>query len=599
MELHAYLKLLASESTAVTRIRLMTLGFGGVGKTTFCTAATRRLEEMAHFQGSLTPLCGWDTPMMASWARCLGTEWCQAAAAVIEAHGVQGKDLRPLVVREAGGDEHGVGEHRPSEAMEAMVSGALSAAHRQKFAQAIGALLFKGYFSTVGAIKVAGTIPLQGADGSRRECSLVDFAGQMEYLVSHQLLLTTMHALCIVIKPAPSFAAPDAPHGASRRHHESWQYWLRYLRALSKRPTGSLLLAVSQLDRVAGDEAEAAECALIEEFEQLRHELGDGLGDAPLRLDYSPASAEGSMAAVRQRLSESADSVAQDWWVPQSYERLAAMVRRLLAEMKKARALPVLSREVLRRELRADGSASLRAMADDPQLLKRGVEYLEAVGDVMTDDRLDVLLLDPVDWFASFLAHFIRDDGNRPAEVVRGVVSLGDIVAALRHEYASPDEQVPEVMALVCKLELCIPHVEAAPGTVAYLFPCLLPAATASDLAAHWPSCAPSGSTAATSSTAPVVRGHRFRAASGFLPPGLFPGLIARLVRLNGRCSPGDPEDCTHSSRVWCDAAVLAFREARVLLRIDLREATLDIVAAAPADEHHFVGAAKGQVSAA
>jgi hypothetical protein len=41
-----------------------------------------------------------------------------------------------------------------------------------------------------------------------------------------------------------------------------------------------------------------------------------------------------------------------------------------------------------------------QVMADDPQLLKRGLDYLQAVGDVMTDERLDCLLLDPVGWSA-------------------------------------------------------------------------------------------------------------------------------------------------------------------------------------------------------
>ena len=170
--------------------------------------------------------------------------------------------------------------------------------------------------------------------------------------------------------------------------------------------------------------------------------------------------------------------------------------------------------------------------------------------------------------FASFLAHFIRDDGNPPAEVVRGVVSLVDVVAALRHEYSSPEEQVPEVMTLVCKLELCLPHAEAAPDAPAYLFPCLLPAASAAELAAHWPApkSPPEAAAAAAAdpaAAAPVVRGHRFRARLGFLPPGLFPGLVARLRLLNGRFPRGSADDCVHSSRLFCDAAVLVFRKAR------------------------------------
>ena len=42
-------------------------------------------------------------------------------------------------------------------------------------------------------------VPLDAAGGGVRECSLVDFAGQMEFLVSHQLLLSSLHALTILI----------------------------------------------------------------------------------------------------------------------------------------------------------------------------------------------------------------------------------------------------------------------------------------------------------------------------------------------------------------------------------------------------------------
>ena len=207
-------------------------------------------------------------------------------------------------------------------------------------------------------------------------------------------------------------------------------------------------------------------------------------------------------------------------------------------------------------------------------------------------------------WFAAFLAHFIRDDGNPPAEVVRGVVGLPDIVAALRHEYTSPDQQVPEVMALVCRLELCVelsalehtpaasaPASSAPSPEAAYLFPCLLPAATAQDVAAHWPGCAGSAdradaATATAATTDPVIRGHRFRSTSGFLPPGLFPTLLARLARL--------PTGSVHASRLWRDAAVLHLRRARVLLRVDVAAATLDLIAAAPSDAWMCVEAANG-----
>ena len=184
----------------------------------------------------------------------------------------QGKDLHRLVAEESDGG------FRPSTELVAMAS-AMATVPRTQMARAIGSLIRKGYFSTVGAVKVEGRLPLESADGTAtRECSIVDFAGQMEYLVSHQLLLASMHTLCMVIQPAPAFGQPQ------HRHHRSWSYWLQFLRALGDRCEGSLVLAVSQLDRMPEDEVPRAHSAAQTEFERLRLNLGlgEGLGARPV-----------------------------------------------------------------------------------------------------------------------------------------------------------------------------------------------------------------------------------------------------------------------------------------------------------------------------
>ena len=66
-------------------------------------------------------------------------------------------------------------EGLPTEALERSVSADLAAPERQQLARAIASLLRKGYFSTVGASKVEGSLALPGG----MECSLVDFAGQV------------------------------------------------------------------------------------------------------------------------------------------------------------------------------------------------------------------------------------------------------------------------------------------------------------------------------------------------------------------------------------------------------------------------------------
>ena len=177
-ELREYLTLLLFESTAVTRIRLMVLGFGGVGKTTFCSAATWPTADLASFHGSLTPLTQWDARMVTAWMRGLKPqhEWADAAAVVLETNRTVGADLASLYEAQPDGDT------APSTKLVAMVGGAMTPAQLRKFARALASLMKKGYFSTVGAIKVEGVLPLaastDGAEG--RECSLVDFAGQME-----------------------------------------------------------------------------------------------------------------------------------------------------------------------------------------------------------------------------------------------------------------------------------------------------------------------------------------------------------------------------------------------------------------------------------
>ena len=174
-ELQEYLRAMQAESTGVHRIRLMVAGYGGVGKTTFCAAAMRSPEELADFHSSLLPVGAWDAPAIVAWARRLSTDWSEAAATALAAGNIAGRDLAGLL---AHGDD---GECRPSPALEKLLDGAMDAKQRKHLAIAISSLLQKGYHSTVGAVKVEGALTLEARSDSTcaRECSLVDFAGQV------------------------------------------------------------------------------------------------------------------------------------------------------------------------------------------------------------------------------------------------------------------------------------------------------------------------------------------------------------------------------------------------------------------------------------
>ena len=99
--LRDYLELLAAEPSAAARLRIMVLGFGGVGKTTFCAAATRHRDDLGTFRRTLAGVESWDAARVAKWALGLGTPFDAAAAAVFRRGRVSGADLPRLVASEA------------------------------------------------------------------------------------------------------------------------------------------------------------------------------------------------------------------------------------------------------------------------------------------------------------------------------------------------------------------------------------------------------------------------------------------------------------------------------------------------------------------
>jgi hypothetical protein len=246
----------------------------------------------------------------------------------------------------------------------------------------------------------------------------------------------------------------------------------------------------------------------------------------PLFLDYSPNKIVQTVSNVKAALSSSLDEVGHSWWVPQTYEVLAKILQEVAKQKNACHELPIVTvgdllMEInLHREKTQDDSLLLSKMNSDSKLRQRAINYLEAVGDLMQTGQY--LLLDPIGWFSGFLAHFIKDDLACTTIQVdaatlrgqRGTISLDEIVKALGHEYKSPQENVSQIMSLLCSLELCTPLDNA------YLFPCLLPplSSTSELLAFDTPHSI-------------AIRGHRFREVSGFIPPGLFVSLLARMYR--------------------------------------------------------------------
>jgi len=578
--LKSYLELLASEKSTVNRVRLMVLGYGGVGKSTFCRAMT--MDHSAEdFQSTLSPVEQWNVDRISDWASKLGTPWSEEVIRLVVSEGISGKDL-PKLINVMDTDDSNSDNVQPSELLVNVCTTKYPSIDVGSLARAISALMAKGYLSTVGVVKVDGTIQL-----GDKTCSLVDFAGQVEFLVSHQLLLSSMHTINMIIQPATSFDQPN------NRHYGSWNYWTRFLKSLGdRRDPGSLLLAASQIDKLEGGINIQSTEKLLSEFLRIKGVTTD---EAVLLLDYSTSRMASTIDDVKRTLSASLDKLGSGWWVPSSYEALADILRNVAKKKSASHQLPIITKAELIGEIDAhcntlsDSTLLLPKMKTDEQLLQRAIKYLEAVGDVM--EAGDELLIDPVGWFSSFLSHFIKDDlvvssiqvDGSTLRGQRGIVSLKDIINALKHEYKSPEEHISQIMQLLCGLELCVQVKESVPESISYLFPCLLPP-LASDLEL-------AGHLSMGEVEEPVVRCHRFREFSDFIPPGLFVGLLARL------CQKLESE-FMHPSRMWKDAAILFINKStRVLLCCDIDRATFDVIGIAADKEQLFVGVAKGQAN--
>ena len=317
--LQRYLTLLANEKTEVTRIRLMVLGYGGVGKSTFCRAHTSNLDEESRrrFQTSLVPVTDWNTEKLSDWAKELGTIWSLDASKLIFDQKILGNELSKLI------DTNVLdGYIQPSQALLEMCSVKYPMIDCATFAKAIYALIQKGYLSTVGVVKVDGAIAL-----GKRTCHMVDFAGQVEFLVSHQLLLASMHTLCMIVQPLPSFGKPD------HIHFGSWDYWSRFLSSLGDRRRGSLLLAISQLDKVPMADQENLIDLARRDFGYIKGKSFKSITSSePVMLDYNPDNILETVTAVKASLTKSLDEVAHSWWVPESYETLAAILQDVIKQ---------------------------------------------------------------------------------------------------------------------------------------------------------------------------------------------------------------------------------------------------------------------------
>ena len=275
-----------------------------LGKTTFCQALQTSSHELPEFAAGLVPVSAWDPSTVKAWIQ-KRTYLNQEVWNTDEAKLLTGGMLDCCF------SVGSTGHTEPNRSVLAAL-GVSNPIHQVVLSRDVHRLVKNGYDSTVG-VREAGAVVLTEPGSPERRCSLVDFAGQMEYFYSHRLLMFSMHSLIVIVEEAPNFLS-------NSRKKSGWRYWLECLETfMSIKESESLCvqLALSKLDLVPSEDRVLLDNRTERERSDLS-QMFDVTLLPTLQLDYKPATVAASMLQTRQLLNCALNR--DDWSVPSVYQ---------------------------------------------------------------------------------------------------------------------------------------------------------------------------------------------------------------------------------------------------------------------------------------
>ena len=378
-------------------------------------------------------------------------------------------------------------------------------------------------------------------------------AGQVEYYVTHQLFLSDVLAVYIVVTKFMqldhdhdhhNIQDDDKKHGESKqpqsqyqvnpKYKEQLRYWLSFLKSLfprgSKIPT---VLAITHLDKYLQSISSQSphspprsnESADLDRVTDAQEILQSSVRDYSPPLDVagcvalkydaddthvaadvtlSPRSAMLSPRSLQQQqnqhekrlremVMQSVSNLVHSDVVPGSYvqaQQVALDIRQELRQNQNQ--LPLYPLADLKRRIQSQ----VKILEQDEAQLERAIQYLHSCGTLFKDDRLQIVVLDPMNWFPEVLSFFIGGESNRDIPLVRaddrGVIRMSDVKPHKQHLGCTTDEQLVTIFELLERLDLCfkLPHTANQPQSEnenVYLFPCLMKEVSQSVRNEWWP----------------------------------------------------------------------------------------------------------------
>lgn len=366
---------------------------------------------------------------------------------------------------------------------------------------------------------------LFGPDPSQHQVQVevMDLAGQVEYYVSHQLLLSDVLGLYVVVSQHMQRSSPDSAVSSSAgvsarsnafvKNPESeaqMRYWLSFLKSMFMQGTRvPVMLALTQLDQLNQQQLQGLQqhastvflAGLANDYSPPMHLLGcvalqypdpdeaKGISSS----SSPPVSWSPSEQDLRNQIESQISEMVRNEWIPSSYLQAEEVALQIQSELHKKKALPLMPLDQFHDRLRA----KTKSFAEDPGLLDRAVSYLHHGGVVFRGHRSEIVVFDPMQWFPEVLSTLIGSESNRPSLVKKhgsegGVFEVKELLSHAERVWKCQGvDDVLSVLRLLQGLELCFPLTSkpedaksdsvaslvpvpslAATSTSLYLFPC-------------------------------------------------------------------------------------------------------------------------------
>jgi len=226
---------------------------------------------------------------------------------------------------------------------------------------------------------------------------LVDFAGQVEYYIGHQIFLSDVQCLYVVMSPYE-----QKEHG--------FMSWLPFLKSMfssktrvpamlvcSKVPTTSSYVTdrCGELLQDYIPPFELSLCGATADARMVLYELEDG------KFEDSRIGPSGMKEMVLRRLKE----ISQSTRVPASYNKaIDAMMEWLRQESKESGGKIVRREELVDRIKMQD-----KQLANDPGLVVRALQYMKGGGLISySSEDSEWVVLEPLSWLPRLLALFVQ-----------------------------------------------------------------------------------------------------------------------------------------------------------------------------------------------